>query len=47
MAGIKFGNNLKPEAVSALSHNPNCLTWIIDNAIFTIDFHILVIKEVT
>lgn len=44
---IDLGNGLKAQAIFTPGHNPSCITWVIDNAIFTGDSYIPGIKTVT
>lgn len=44
---IKLGNGLTAKAVFTPGHNPSCITWIIDDAIFTGDSYIPGIKTIT
>lgn len=43
---IDLDNDLKPKAIFTPGHNPSCITWIIDDAIFTGDSYIPGIKTV-
>lgn len=44
---VKLGNNISAIPVFTPGHNPSCITWIIDNAIFTGDSYIPECKIVT
>lgn len=44
---IKVGNDITAKAVFTPGHNPSCITWIIDDSIFTGDSYIPGIKIVT
>lgn len=44
---VNLGDGLIAKAVFTPGHNPSCITWIIDDAIFTGDSYIPGIKTVT
>lgn len=44
---VNTGNGLKAKAIYTLGHNPSCITWIIDDYLFTGDSYIPGAKIVT
>lgn len=44
---IRLANGIVAEAVFTPGHNPSCITWIIDNKIFTGDSFIPGVKTIT
>lgn len=44
---VDLGNDLTSKAIFTPGHNPSCITWIIDDVLFTGDSYIHGIKTVT
>lgn len=44
---IEIGHGLSAKAIFTPGHNPSCITWVIDNMLFTGDSYIPGIKTVT
>ena len=45
--GIDLFDNVQAEAIFTPGHSPSCVTWVVDNAVFTGDSYIPDVKTVT